>query len=100
MVLKQEGNSDFAKASQGKYKGDDINLKRISNEVKARRGEYDGFGTYLRQVSKEVKSRKSYHIKKPFPTSIIAASAVSLAVTGIGLFVYFGNTKKTKHTKT
>ncbi len=99
MIIEPEGDSDLAKAIQGRYEGDDTNLKRISNEVKARRGEYEGFGTYLRQVSNKVKSRRSDHIKKPFPTSIIAASAVSLAVAGIGLFVYFGKAEKSRLTK-
>jgi hypothetical protein len=49
--------SDLAKAYLGMYKGSEITLRRISNEVKARRGEYEGFGTYLRQISDEAKAR-------------------------------------------
>jgi len=48
--------SDLEKAYLGKYKGSEVTLRRISNEVKARRGEYSSFGVYLRQISKGAKA--------------------------------------------
>lgn len=84
---------DLEKAYQGRYEGDDMHLRRISNEVRAMRDEYEGFGTYLRRLSKEAKARQE-HNKKPFPTLKVAVSLVSLAVAGIGFFFYLGKVKK------
>jgi hypothetical protein len=86
--------SELAKAHQGRYEGDDIYLRRISNEVKARRGEYTGFGRYLRQLNDETKARSGSQSVKRFPTKIIAVSAASLAVAGVGLLTYFFRVKK------
>jgi hypothetical protein len=88
------GNSDLKDAYQGRYKGDDIHLRRISNEVKALRGEYEGFGTYLKRLSTEAKAKRTNLSMKPFPTIKIAFSVASLAVAGIGLFLYLGKIKK------
>jgi hypothetical protein len=90
---------DLEKAYQGRYEGDDMHLRRISNEVKAMKGEYQGFGTYLQRLSKEAKDRQE-HNKKPFPTLKVAISLASLAAASIGLFFYLGRVKKNGRART
>ena len=92
--MELNNSSDLKDAYQGRYKGDDVHLRRISNEVKASRGEYDGFGTYLRKLSTEAKAKRTNLSKKPFPTLKVAFSLASFAVAGIGLFFYLGKIKE------
>jgi hypothetical protein len=94
MDMEMSNSSDLKDAYQGRYKGDDVHLRRISNEVKALHGEYDGFGTYLRRLSTEAKTKRANLSMKPFPTIKVAFSVASLAVAGIGLFLYLGKIKK------
>ena len=92
--MELSNSSDLRDAYQGRYKGDDIHLRRISNEVIALRGEYHGFGTYLRRLSTEAKAKRANLSMKPFPTMKVAFSVASLAVAGMGLFLYFAKIKK------
>lgn len=94
MDIELNDSSDLKDAYQGIYKGDDVHLRRISNEVRALRGEYDGFGTYLRRLSAEAKVKKPKLSIKPFSTIKVAFSLASLAILGIGIFVYLDKSKK------
>jgi hypothetical protein len=94
MDMELNDSSDLKDAYQGRYKGDDIHLRRISNEVKALRGEYDGFGTYLKRLSTEAKAKRANISMKPFPTTKVAFSVASLVVAGMGLFLYLAKNKK------
>lgn len=95
MDIELKDYKDLEKAYQGRYEGNDSYLRRISDKVKAIKGDYESFGTYLLRLSNEAKPRCSYSTK-PFPKSIIALSAGSLAVVGIGLLLYFSKVKKNK----
>ncbi len=93
MGIHLEDYEGLKEAYQGKYKGDDSYLKKISDEVNAIKVEYKGFETYLLRLSNEAKPRGGYNTKS-FPKSIIAFSVASLAVAGIGLLAYFFKVKK------
>ena len=95
MDIELKDYEDLEDAYQGRYEGSDSYLRNISDEVKAIKGEYEGFGTYLLRLSNEAKPRCS-HSTKSFLKSIIALSAASLAVAGVGLLLYFSNVKKNR----
>jgi hypothetical protein len=93
MAIELKDYEDLKEAYQGRYEGDDSYLRSISDEVKAIKGEYEGFGTYLLRLSSEAKPRRCSYGAKSFPILKVAVSAVSLAVVGVGLFL-FARSKK------
>jgi hypothetical protein len=99
MDIELNDSSDLKDAYQGKYKGDDVHLRRISNEVRALRGEYAGFGTYLKRLSAEAMTKKTKLSTKPVSTIKVAFSLATLAAVGIGLFLYFGKAKKNERAR-
>lgn len=94
MEIELKDYEELKEAYQGRYEGDDSYLRRISDEVNAIKGEYEGFGTYLLRLSSEAKSRRGGYYTRSFPTLKVAVPAVSLAVAGIGLFLYLAKGKK------
>jgi hypothetical protein len=94
MDIELRDYNDLKEAYQGRYEGGDSYLRRISDEVKTIKGEYEGFGTYLLRLSSEAKLERCDYGAKSFPILKVAVPAVSLAVVGVGLFLYLAKGKK------
>jgi hypothetical protein len=94
MDIELRDYNDLKEAYQGRYEGDDLYLRRISDEVKAIKSEYEGFGTYLLRLSSDAKPERCDYGTRSFPILKVAVPAVSLAVVGVGLFLYLAKGKK------